>query len=356
MRRALALLLLLGPASSAAAQPRAWARALEGDDARAARRLVADGLRRFECALDRSRCGELEPPPPDLAYAQAAIRFERAAARLPDDLDVALLLAVARDRALGDDPSDEELAACIAAFEAVRARDPEHAAARVAFALAVLRTRVGDVEGAAAEYATLDRTRDLHPTLTLGPYVRWELEVLGLNEPVSPASYLGNWAEVAMLAGDAELASAIFERALGVVPSSSSSAALASWGLALARERAGNHDAALASACRAIDIGLPDELPVLAASRAATRARWGPFAALHDADVFFEPAHEVRAYEALGHECLAGRSASPEGRRAQLERARASWRFFLLEGGSEGRWAERARAAEARLTAVLEAP
>jgi hypothetical protein len=106
-------------------------------------------------------------------------------------------------------------------------------------------------------------------------------------------------------------------------------------------------------ACAAIDVGLPTEVASLEEERGATRARWGPFAALHDPGVFFEPRHEIRAYEALGHECLASRSASAEGRRMQLERARASWRFFLLEGGDEGRWAEPAHAALSALEREL---
>ncbi|GEM_PF-1985517 len=353
VRGGLALAVLLGVAAPASAQLRPWAVALEPSEADWARRLVDEGLRRLECALDPVRCGDLDVPSRELALAQAAIRFERAAERLPGEPDLALLHAYARAGALGPHPGAGALAASVAAFEDLRARAPEHAAARVAFQLAILRTRMGDPEGAAREYAALDRLGALGLTPLGGPLERWELLLVDLHEPIAPASYLGNWAEVAMLAGDADAAVDLYRRALDAVPAASFSAALATWGRALAEERAGNHAAALTSACAAIALGLPDEHPALAARRAATRARWGPFAALHDEDVFFEPAYEVRAYEALGHECLAARSVTSEGRRLLFERARGSWRFFLMEGGADGRWAERARMSEERLSALL---
>ena len=69
--------------------------------------------------------------------------------------------------------------------------------------------------------------------------------------------------------------------------------------------------------------------------------------------MFFEPECEIRAYEALGHEALAAHATSPEGRRARLESALASWRAFLSEGGREGLWAARAEESARHIEALL---
>lgn len=346
MRCALAVLVLTCAPGPALAQESPWARALAGDEERAARRLVEDGIRRMACAIEPSRCPEETLR--EIAWQEAAARFERAAEHLDDD-DIRFLAAFTRTRGLPPHPDADSLAQCIALFEALREERPDYAPARVAFELALLRTRAGDMPGAVEEYGRVERARGLPSMPSASPLVGWELVLLDQHEPIPAQGFYGNWAEVSMLAGDAEAAAARYRRAIELAGASTFSGALATWGLALAEERMGDHVAALEAACAAIDIGLPDEYPALAAARAEVRARWGPFAALHDADVFFEPASEVRAYEALGHECLASRSASAEGRAAQRERARASWRYFLLEGGAEGPWAASARTAEARL-------
>lgn len=353
MRRLVVLAIVLGVTTPAAAQPDAgWARALRGDDGRLADRLIESAIALIACATEPPRCAE-EPPPTPVLWAQAAFRLERATALRPDDADVRLLHAISAAQALGADASREDIERVIAVYDALRERAPDHAASQVATDLAVLRTRAGDMEGAAREYARADAMRGLGPTPYVYPLAMWEALVIQWHLTLRSEALYANWAEVTMLAGDAERAVDLYQRAMDTVPEASFSGALARWGLALARERMGAHQSAVEMACAAIDVGLPTEVASLEEERGATRARWGPFAALHDPGVFFEPRHEIRAYEALGHECLASRSASAEGRRMQLERARASWRFFLLEGGDEGRWAEPARAALSALEREL---
>lgn len=339
------LALLLSVAVPARAQPPSGFRALAARrDTEVSARLLESAITLIACATEAARCPE-DPPAPEVLWAQAAVRLERASARSPDDVDVRFLHAVAATRALPADASDAELEGVIALLEAMRARAPSHAASHVAFQLAILRTRAGDMAGAAAEYERASMVHGLPPTPPSHTLAMWEALLISWHTPLSPSSMFGNWAEVTMLAGDAARAVELFEAAMAAEPAASFSGALARWGLALARDRAGQHRAAVEMACAAIDVGLPHDVAMLERQRQVTRDRWGPFAALHDPDVFFEPHYEIRAYEALGHECLAGRSSSAEGRRMQLLRAERSWEAFAAEGGRESLWAEAARAA-----------
>jgi hypothetical protein len=125
--------IVLCGAGAAQAQSRPWARVLEDRDERAAHALIESGIRRIACALEPARCPEGDAPPPDLAFAQAALRFERAREHLPDDPAVLVLTAVSRARALPAEPAPEAIATCIADLEALRALDPGYARAWVAF-------------------------------------------------------------------------------------------------------------------------------------------------------------------------------------------------------------------------------
>jgi hypothetical protein len=347
------LVLSLAWASSARAQaPSRWGALSSRRDAEVSARLLESAMALIACATEAARCPE-DPPAPDVLWAQATVRLEHASARSPEDLDLRFLHAVSAARALAPDASVTELEVVIASFEAMRARAPGYATSHVAFQLAILRTRAGDMVGAAAEYQRASLVHGLPPTPPSHTLAMWEALLISWHTPITPSSMFGNWAEVTMLAGDAPRAVELFEAAVAAEPAASFSGALARWGLALARDRAGAHQAAVEMACAAIDVGLPHDVAMLERQRQLTRDRWGPFAALHDPDVFFEPHYEIRAYEALGHECLAGRSSTPEGRQMQLQRAARSWEAFAAEGGTDSVWAEAAIAASSGVRALL---
>jgi len=346
-----ALLFLIAAPASAQTRSR-WLTVLSRRDVDVTTRLLESAISLIACATEASRCPE-DPPASEVLWAQAAVRLELASARSPDDEDVRFLHAVAATRALPTGARLAELEAVIALLEAMRERAPSYAASHVAFELAILRTRAGDMAGAAAEYQRASLLHGLPPTPPSHTLAMWEVLLISWQTPMSPSSMFGNWAEVTMLAGDAARAVELFEAAMAAEPTASFSGALARWGLALARDRAGAHQAAVEMACAAIDVGLPHDVAMLERQRQLTRDRFGPFAALHDPDVFFEPHYEIRAYEGLGHECLAGRSSTPYGRRMQLLRAEHSWEAFAAEGGAESGWAQAAAAALSGVRAQL---
>ena len=76
-------------------------------------------------------------------------------------------------------------------------------------------------------------------------------------------------------------------------------------------------------------------------------------AILHSTLVFFEPAHEVHAYDALGWEALARRAGRDADRRELLERAVRAWREHLTGGGNAGAYADHARRAVERIEQEL---
>ena len=200
----------------------------------------------------------------------------------------------------------------IADLQAVARLDPTFRASEVAFELGVLWSRSGEPARAAAAY-------ERAITLALdGEHV----------------VALANLAEMTMLAGELDDAVALYQRALQGA-GEPRSRALARWGLAVALDRLGEHEAAIAQA------------------RDALQAYNGRLDILRDRDVFFEPAHERHYYEALGHEALADKPG-PAGMLA-LDAALESWDAFLRDGGAEGRFAEPARRNRARIAARIEA-
>ena len=67
--------------------------------------------------------------------------------------------------------------------------------------------------------------------------------------------------------------------------------------------------------------------------------------------VFFEPEHEIHAYEGLGHEALAARSDAD--RALELAAAAASYRAFIDAAGSNAAFSTAARADLDQVEAAL---
>lgn len=321
-----------------------------------ARALLADALHR----------GDIEPDPraalapSDVLLEQAITRYESIAELFPDDATLWVELGMARAsfrRTDVDGRSLDRVDEAIEALEHARTLDPEVAEITVAETLAELRTRRRDFQGAAAEWQRLwDAREEAGPlfeeqSLAL-PIARRELllYVLVGATTVSATTLLSNWAEMRMLSGDAAGAIEQYRSAVALASPRSLSAALGLWGLALAEERAGAHEDALETALRAMDA---DRERLRASDAAGPGVASQDFAALHAPSVFFEPPCEIHAYEALGHEALATRAATDEGRVAEWTLALRSTRYFLAEGGRASIYAEAAHDAERRLSARL---
>lgn len=320
-------------------------------DRAAATRIRAEARGRLLDALDGDRDVALGPAP-DVLLEQAIARYDAVLTVFPGDVDAWLergrALAAFRRITTGG-REQTRIDEAIESYERARALDPHRDETFVAFELAVLRTRGGDYAGAAREYARGYEARELYPTMPVHEITRRELGLIVLFLPPSAETTLANWAEVTMLAGDPTTAAERYREALAAAPAASDSAALSLWGLALAEERAGSHADALETALRAIDADHSGERPM----RSRLVERHGAFAVLHMDGVFFEPACEIHAYESLGHEALATRAATPEGRAAEWTAARLSARFFLAEGGRSSIYASIANEAETRLTQLL---
>jgi len=342
------VLLLLGP-GSVSAQERSRPGAgsvldLAVPERAAAARIRAEARARLVDAMTNDTTAE---SPPDVLREQASARYDAILQVFPNDVDALIErgLALAQfERVMADGHQERRIDEAIASLERAREVDPTRDAATIASELAVLRTRRQEHALAAGEYeralAALEDLPLLSPMEYL-PYSRRERGWALLFLPPSEQTLVGNWAEVTMLAGDPTSAIDRYRRAFALAETSSITAALALWGLALAQERSGSHADAIETVLRAIDV---DE----------TRGdRSGTFAMLHQEGVFFEPACEIHAYESLGHEALARRASTAEGRAREWTAARLSARFFLAEGGAQSIYRDVAVAAEARLTALL---
>jgi tetratricopeptide (TPR) repeat protein len=248
----------------------------------------------------------------------AVARLERAVQLDPDDPEV--LYALGRVLMMWEQPGpiylcssqrrDEE---ATAALQKLRRLHPDFMAETVTFDLAVLLTRRARFADAARAYAD---------AIALA---------LDGNET---AVMRANLAEVTMLAGDLEHAVEHYERALRIA-NGGRDYLLALWGLCVALDRLGEHDAAQVNAQKAIE------------------AEVGQMQVLRSDGVFFEPEHEVYYYEALGHEALAAR---PGADRAQeLATAAASFRAFISAAGDTGAFTVAARASLERVQAELHA-
>lgn len=356
--RALPLALVLASLAPAHAQPgRGWSEWLE-PRRRLALAYRQDGLVHLLRGMGREL--ELDPalgaPPRWLLLDQALIRFERARRLTPDDPELAYYTAVALtryERPAADGSTEQRIEEAVEAWHRLRALDPSFFADRVAYELAMLHMRRHEFPQALAEYEAALRS-SMPPTLELlDRYflaAPTERRLAALFAPLDPGNVRGNLAEAAMLTGDVAGALEHYRAAMDGA-SDPVTRSLAQWGSALALARGGAHEEALRTATRA----LRDD-PVRAVPDWTQVSRdHGAFAVLHLEFVFFEPAYELHAYEALGHEALA-RLETGGNELEHLRRAVRSWRFFFAEGGFASRHAPSARAALERLERGLEPP
>ena len=294
-------------------------------------------------------------PPPDVLFDQALVRFERALRDLPGDADLLYFRAVALagwEREV-DGREERRTEEAIQAFEELRRVAPEYHADRVAFELAILRSRAGDHRGAVDEYRRALAAATLRPVPPPHALLDRERMLASLFDPVSMATVHLNLAENLMLLGELDAAIASYRRAVERTREDPLGRVLALWGLALALDRGGDHAEAMVTARRAIQLdpfAVPQ--PALDARFGIDRAAHGPMAILHSRLVFFEPAYELHAYDAIGWEALAG-SAERErlggaSRQELLRRARLSWASYLTAGGNEAPHGEHARRAAPR--------
>jgi tetratricopeptide (TPR) repeat protein len=246
--------------------------------ARALRDLSRQALRKralLDGALERlERARTLDPDDPELLYA-----FARA------------LMAWESPGPLWTCTSERRDEQAATALRALRTEHPDFMPETVTFDLAVVQTRRGLFAEAAHAYA--------------------DAIALALDGDET-AVMRANLAEVTMLAGDLEGAVMHYQRALQATHGGRDYL-LALWGLAVALDRLGEHDAALEQARKAVE------------------AEGGRMQVLRSDGVFFEPAHEVHAYEGLGHEALAARNEADRAR--ELTRAAASYRAWLGAAG-----------------------
>lgn len=319
--------------------------------ARDARRFVRQGLTYLVVALmPRSSFDD----PAHRQIDRALLRFERARRLLPDDVDLAYYTAIALDRWRRPAPEggiEQRSDEAIAAFERVRALDPDYMPARVAFSLALLHARRGELEQVDAEYERALALDVPEPAWLMGrTYLPspFDEQLAFFYASIDPSLVHGNLAENRMLLGDLDGAIRHYQLALQTTRGPMSRA-LMHWGLALAQHRAGEPEAAQTAARVAIEADpLADDPGTL-----EIQNRWGALAVLHHPDVFFEPGYEIHAYQAVGYETFA--SMGDRHRRSALEAALTSWRRFLAEGGTTSRFASHARAQITRLEAVVAA-
>ncbi len=318
--------------------------------ARDARRYVRQGLLFLLAALDPSSSA-LDDPAWRL-LERALMRFEQALPLLPEDVDLAYYVAVTLEhwaRPAPDGGIERRVDDAIAAYERVRALDPEYVAARVALDLAMLHARRMELEQVGAEYERALAVDVPEAAVLMGrTYLPNPIEqrLAFLYASIDASHVHGNLAENHMLLGDLDAAVRHYRTALRGAQTPFSRA-LMHWGLALAQHRAGDADAGLAAARDAIEVNpLADDPEAFDVHR-----RWGALAVLHHRDVFFEPAYEIHGYHAVGYEAFSLRH--DRWRRTGLEAALTSWRRFLVEGGTSSRFAAHARAQVARIEAAL---
>jgi tetratricopeptide (TPR) repeat protein len=237
----------------------------------------------------------------------AIARLELAAELAPDDPEIRY--ALARVLIKWEEPGplwrctakrrDED---AIAVLLELRRRAPQFAQSAVAFDLAIVLTRAARFAEAAQVYS--------------------EAIALALD-PGEAAVMRSNLAEVTMLSGDVETAIVHYERALRAA-AGGRDYLLPLWGMAVALDRLGEHQAALEYAGKAV------------------HAEGGRMAVLRSDGVFFEPEHEIHYYDGLGHEALAARPDADVAR--ELAAAAASWRSFATAAGENDAFAAAARA------------
>lgn len=253
------------------------------------------------------------------AYLESAlVRLDHALALDPS----AAPLLYARGRALAawEEPaptwncaSRRRTAEAIDALQRLTRVDPTFHATEVAFDLALLFSHEGRFSDAARAYA--------------------RVIALALDERDTPVAR-SNLAEMKMLAGQLEEAVGHYERALALA-AEPRSGLLAHWGLAVALDRLGEHERALEHARKAVD------------------GEGGAMRVLRSDGVFYEPAHEIQYYEALGHEALSARDGAD--RETELRAAADAWRAFVSGAGVGGTFTDTARRNAERVGTALAA-
>jgi tetratricopeptide (TPR) repeat protein len=293
-------------------QEREAGRQLPSDWSSLCRRAMSPGFGDESLAAIRGRARALRELLRQAAVRRARLdssiaRLTLAAELAPDDPEI--LYALARVLIKWEEPGppfrctarhrDDE---AIAVLQQLRRRKPQFAQSAVAFDLAIVLTRSERFAEAAQVYG----------------------EAIALSlDPGQAAVMRSNLAEVTMLSGDLETAIVHYERALRSA-GGGRDYLLPLWGLAVALDRLGEHEAALEHAGKAV------------------HAEGGRMAVLRSDGVFFEPEHEIHYYEGLGHEALAARPEADVAR--ELAAAAASWRSFVAAAGENGAFANAARA------------
>ncbi|MDQ3034830.1 MAG: tetratricopeptide repeat protein, partial [Myxococcota bacterium] len=292
---------------------------------RTARQLRRDGLVRLLDALGST--GQGLGPPPEVLFEQALIRFERARRALPQDPDLLYFTALALGgwHRMVDGHVERRTDEAIAAYEELRRVDPDYHADRVAFELALLRSRRGEHTEAVAEYRRVIDAAMLDPAPPPYAITDRERQLARLYVAVSPATAHLNLAENTMMIGDLDSAIAAYRRAADLSSDDPVTRVLALWGLALALDRSGDTRDAMATARRAIQ---GDPYPVDVPPLGIDHQAHGPMAILHGHGVFFEPAYELDAYDAIGWEAMAS-GLSGADREELLRRARLAWTAYL---------------------------
>jgi tetratricopeptide (TPR) repeat protein len=239
----------------------------------------------------------------------AQAQLERVVAEAPRDPVAHLQLAQALSVSDPAHPESCRPGACQRAVtELKRARELDASgaeAARIAFELGIVYSRLAAFDDALAEY---DRALKLVETQRLP---------MQLDDDRTSMLY-GNSAETLMALGRLDEAIARYRLAVDHAPVGDREWQLAEWGLGVALDRDEQGEKAHASIKLALD-------------RDPTMGQ------LSSNDVFFEPAGEKLYYVAMGHE-VAGDCAQ----------ALTSWRGFLA-GSPTSRWARRARGHVQRL-------
>ncbi len=276
-----------------------WRRVTQPDAARAAALLeAARGWLDVSAALPgggwATACPTLDGSSARLVrerLVKRAVATENAIARLdlareitPDDTEVLFTLALAisawerPEHGCTVSRRDTE---ALALWRALRSVDASFEPEMVGTELALVQTRLGDLESAIGEYQALVE--------------------LTAHAPRRAMLAHGNLAELLMMKGELRPAVAHYEMATRFAREvdDTGALALAELGLAAALDRLGEHSQALTIARQAVDRS-DDSMRVLRSD-----------------GVFFVPAYEVHYYEALAHESRA------DGTRVPLAAARA---------------------------------
>ncbi|MGF1468050.1 MAG: hypothetical protein ACFCGT_18160 [Sandaracinaceae bacterium] len=314
---------------------------------REGRRLLRQGLDRVLRAM-----GEPEPnlgePPRWVLLAQAITHLEGARRSLGDDPDLLYLLAHAHsryERRQADGTLERHVDQAMAVWHRLREVAPDMHPDRVAVELAQLHTMRRQFSEARAEYGRAAAHHVPPTTPTLAPYDSAELRLQALYGPVSRSSLYGNLAEVTMLDGDVDEAVTHYQAAAREARNDPVAYALALWGMSLALDRRGDHEAALSRAWQAVQANPAGLNPHL------TRTH-GPFAVLHAEWVFFEPPSEIHAYQALGREAIAERERG-DRRAIALREALRQWHLYLEAGGTSPAFDRVARGHVERLEGLV---